>query len=235
MTDNRSVAVEARVPELSVIIELDNIRAKGVTRAELALTALAREISSASRPIEWRIGSPGEAVPLWVGDLILRTGLSVAVDTQHQHVVPVGDRRYYEVKNVLAAGALGNVLVFVDGDVIPEPGWLTRLTAPFVDPSVDVVCGKTVVGPLSSFYVRSIAATWIYDPVRRLGVERVVFFNANNVAFRRNLFAEREFPDERDQYRDRVRGPRPSTGRGGCGRTTGQRCSRVAPRTTVPG
>ena len=43
-------------------------------------------------------------------------------------------------RNVGLAAARGEVAVFVDDDVRPEPGWITPLAAAF-EPGIDVVCG----------------------------------------------------------------------------------------------
>jgi GT2 family glycosyltransferase len=51
--------------------------------------------------------------------------------------------------------ARGQVLAFTDSDCRPQPGWLAALVAPFADPSVDVVQGRTLpAGPVPP-YARS--------------------------------------------------------------------------------
>jgi len=49
---------------------------------------------------------------------------------------------YYEQKNRGAREAGGPIVLFLDSDVIPEPGWLAGILDSFADPAVDVVCGN---------------------------------------------------------------------------------------------
>jgi hypothetical protein len=187
-------------PDVSVLIEFDNVRRKGDERADLALRALARELQSSARSAEVLIGVPDESLP-WVRELVSRGGLGTAASAGTT-VVPAGERRYYEIKNLLAHRSRGDILAFLDCDVIVQPGWLRALLAPFDDPETDVVRGWTVVGPLDDFYTRCLAAVWtVFNPLPRAAPGDVVFFHANNVAFRRDAFLAQPFPFQPDQYR----------------------------------
>jgi hypothetical protein len=77
--------------------------------------------------------------------------------------------------------------VFLDSDVIPEPGWLPGLLGSFADPAVEVVCGNCYLdtGDLVS---KSLALAWFF-PLRdgREVLARQDSFFANNVAFRREV------------------------------------------------
>jgi hypothetical protein len=186
-----------------VLVEFDNLRTKGSKghgRGVEALRALAEELRDCGEPLDVVIGVPGDAVPRWVSDVVDDSALA-AVPQADVRVVPVGTRRYYAVKNFLANCTAAPIVVFLDCDVIPQPGWQDALTAPFADPGVMVVCGRAVVGPLRSYYERAISATWIFDPLPRAGRELVTFFDANSVAFRREFFLDHQFPDEPDQFR----------------------------------
>ncbi|MBM4012262.1 MAG: glycosyltransferase family 2 protein [Planctomycetes bacterium] len=98
-------------------------------------------------------------------------------------------RSYYEQKNLGAESARGRYVVFLDSDVIPEPGWLERLLDSFADPRVEVVCGNCFLdtGDLVS---KSVALAWFF-PLRdgREVLARQESFFANNVAFRREVAA----------------------------------------------
>lgn len=107
---------------------------------------------------------------------------------------------YYQKKNFGFALASGEIVLFVDSDLAPEPGWLSALTAPFADPAKSVVVGRTHF-ETGTLYDRAMALFWIFDeriaqdrlrPTRRLV--------SNNIAFRRPLFAALPFPD-RATYR----------------------------------
>ena len=102
---------------------------------------------------------------------------------------------YYGKKNHGFTLTSGDVVVFVDSDLIPESDWLRNLVAPFADFRVSLVVGRTHL-ETSTLYERAVALFWIFDardassslrPTRRLV--------SNNVAFRRALFTHFPFPD----------------------------------------
>jgi hypothetical protein len=107
---------------------------------------------------------------------------------------------YYQKKNFGFARTLGDIAIFIDSDLVVEPGWLSALVAPFADPAKSVVVGRTHF-ETGSLYERAMALFWIFD--ERLGEDivrptrRLV---SNNIAFRRPLFAALPFPD-RPTYR----------------------------------
>jgi hypothetical protein len=107
---------------------------------------------------------------------------------------------YYQKKNFGFARCAGEVVLFLDSDLLPEPAWLGTLMRPFADPSKSVVVGRTHF-ETGSLYERAVALFWIFDerldgdevrPTRRLV--------SNNIAFRRRVFAALPFPD-RPTYR----------------------------------
>jgi glycosyltransferase involved in cell wall biosynthesis len=104
--------------------------------------------------------------------------------------------RYYEQKNAGAAAAEGDVVVFVDSDTIPEPGWLRELLRPFDDPAVEVVAGATYTN-YRTVPDKAFAVTWNF-PLRPDDgpIHSTVHFNANCVAFRRATWAEHPFPED---------------------------------------
>jgi hypothetical protein len=105
----------------------------------------------------------------------------------------VPDSRYYELKNHGASEATGGILVFLDSDAVPEPGWLEALLAPFADPAVDVVAGQTYIQP-DSLYAKAFALWWFFPLRAPAGPLRPVrHFFANNVAFRRSIFRAHPF------------------------------------------
>src|SRR5438552_161234 len=111
---------------------------------------------------------------------------------------------YYELKNRAVREAGGHVLVFLDCDVLPEPGWLTHLLAPLTDPAISVVGGNTYVEP-TGVYSRTFAANWIF-PLRASTDELAPMTRlaTNNVAFRRATAERFPFPSM------------PETSRGAC-------------------
>lgn len=118
----------------------------------------------------------------WKGDLRFLTASS-------------GD--YYEQKNEGAALASGELLIFLDSDIVPEPGWLQAILDSFANPGV-AVAGGTVEVEISGLYSKAMALGWFFAPPQNAGLSRSSKFLANNVAFRRSAF--RPFP-RTGQYR----------------------------------
>jgi len=115
-------------------------------------------------------------------------------------LLAVRNATYCRLKNAAAQIATADVVVFLDCDVIPEPGWLETITSPFADPSVDVVVGNTYVDcEDGKTYSRAMALTWMF-PLRdgrglRDAWGRSSVFYANNLAVRRCVFVSNPFPD----------------------------------------
>jgi len=107
---------------------------------------------------------------------------------------------YYQKKNFGFARARGEIILFVDSDLAPEPGWLGALTRPFADPARSVVVGRTHF-ETGTLYERAMALFWIFDErLERDEVRPTPRLVSNNIAFRRPLFAALPFPD-RTTYR----------------------------------
>lgn len=107
---------------------------------------------------------------------------------------------YYQKKNFGFARSRGEIVLFLDSDLSPEPGWLGALMRPFADGSKSVVVGRTHF-ETGTLYERAVALFWIFD--ERLGGDEVRPTRrlvSNNIAFRRRLFAALPFPD-RPTYR----------------------------------
>ena len=172
-------------PDVSIIIEWDNVTLAGAPRAQAMMRRLAEEAGSCARPLEILICHDGEAPP---DASIKGCGLPPV-----WRVVRAPGARYYELKNRGAAESAGEILVFLDSDAIPEPGWLEGILAPFGDPAVQVVAGHAYI-QAESLYSRAFALTWFFP--LRAGPEPlkpVTRFFANNVASRRPTFLAHPF------------------------------------------
>jgi len=100
------------------------------------------------------------------------------------------DAGYYDHKNRGFDASTGDIVAFLDGDTDPSPGWLAALTAPFAD-GAQVVAGKTS-------YPGALAALGTELDFPLFAAETpgcVRAFFANNVAFRREVFAARRYPE----------------------------------------
>lgn len=114
---------------------------------------------------------------------------------------------YYEAKNKGFDATTADVVVFADADCEPEADWLEKLTDPFADSSVGVAAGRTtyqdgVLGAAAS------AVDFMYfpgpkgaDPARTKDEGVTRNFYANNVAFRREVFARFRYQKADHIYR----------------------------------
>ena len=118
-------------------------------------------------------------------------GLSEAARVQ---AVSVSGGRYYELKNAGISRSDGELIVLLDSDAVPEPGWLAALLAPFHDPKTIVVHGCTYLGHFD-LVSRTLAMIWVF-PLRDHDEREVKrrSLNANNCAFRAKTLGLNPFP-----------------------------------------
>jgi Glycosyl transferase family 2 len=182
---------EKSAVKVSVVVEWETALEGKPSRAAACLASLRAQVAELQSPCETVLcfdpaqateGSVRSALGgAWPGPLVVAA-------------VPSG-LDYYGKKNHGFTLTSGEVVVFVDSDVVPEPGWLRSIVAPFTDFRVSCVLGRTHL-ETSTSYERAVALFWIFeerDPSSALRpTGRLV---SNNVAFRRALFAHLPFPD----------------------------------------
>jgi hypothetical protein len=179
----------------SVIIEWENVLLAGSSRAVEMLRRLAIQMRSLRQR-----GVEGEALLVQEADDPMPESLAQVIQNVFGaaagsvRAVPVLQKRYYEKKNEGAAAAKGDILVFLDSDVLPEDGWLERLLAPFTQTNAAVVAGATYLEP-ATLYTRAVAAFWFFPPrTEEEGLVRADTIFGNNIAFRRQVFLEHPYP-----------------------------------------
>ncbi|MBV9119498.1 MAG: glycosyltransferase [Chloroflexi bacterium] len=159
------------MPVASVIIPAYNA---GGTLAE-CLMALERE------------GVPGPDVDLIVVDDRSDDGTASIARGRQLCTLAGAGRGPAAARNLGAREARGEVLVFLDADTAPEPGWLAALLAPFDDPGVVAVKGayhsaqRSLVARFSQLEFESKYA-------RLARARRVDFVDTGTAAFRRQAF-----------------------------------------------
>ncbi len=110
-------------------------------------------------------------------------------------LVPTPGLTYYKLKNHGVARTTTDLVVMLDSDAAPEPGWLPGLLAPFADPEVMAVGGFTVLGH-NNLLSRVMALIWIFHlRSEREITKRRKKINANNCAFRTAFFKANPWPD----------------------------------------
>jgi hypothetical protein len=196
--DDRPVQNEKSLT-YSVVIELENATTICWDEVRGVLQSLTSEIQSSS--FRGAAGAePDGAVPAdWRPQVLfchadeearsgpLRDELSrefpLLAEVARISCLAVPGGRYYELKNAGIAQADGEVIVLLDSDAQPEPGWLQALLAPFQLADTICVNGYTYLGH-SDFISRTLALIWVF-PLRHdspRAVERRAL-NVNNCAF----------------------------------------------------
>lgn len=205
---------------LSIVMEWANTRLNGTPRASIVLDRLARqwaEIVAGNYPATL----PAAAARFLDGldrraELLIVSGEApgAVLDPEIRHRLSawfdlglhVGrGLEYYPLKNFGAALASGDLLLFIDSDVVPDDGWLAHLLGSFARPEVDVVSGQTYVAP-TDLVARAYALGWSYELRDGEGelVQRRKFYG-NNVAFRTEVFRQTGFPSIGDRTRGAAR------------------------------
>ena len=185
---------------VSVVVEWENILLAEAERSRRMLRQLVREAETAvdqglaAGPIELLVCFDVEEVDGSVVAADLAAELPEKSSALSHRLVPVPGAEYYALKNAGAREVEGELLVFVDSDVVPEPGWLGNLLRPFADETVGVVAGNSYLEPIG-LYGKTFALAWFF-PLRatEAQVRPAAKFFANNVAFRRRVFDQFPFP-----------------------------------------
>ena len=103
---------------------------------------------------------------------------------------------YYELKNEGAKRASGDLLLFLDSDVIPDADWLKTLHTELATDFKRIAVGGVSCVDIDSLIGRAFAAGWFF-PVRpriRRIVDPAAFIFANNLLVRRTEFLANPFP-----------------------------------------
>jgi hypothetical protein len=183
--------------EISVIVEWENVVLAQDEVSCQMLRALARECQNTSRVTELRfvfdpaIVGADDLRRLVDREFVDQGNCRNIMDLIYQ---PVSGLHYYDLKNEGAKASGKDIIVFCDSDVIPEPGWLSLITGPLFDDDGPVaVAGASYVKP-DGLIGAAFAAGWFFplpSDVKDAG-DTSTFF-ANNVAFARSKFVERQF------------------------------------------
>jgi len=192
---------------LSIVVEWANTDRAGVARSATMLGEVERQIE------ELADGTAPLPLSFPVEILVVQTdGTTTAppvvnalaprrADLIERTVLTAPPTDYYGLKNHGFTQSGGDVVVFIDSDVVPEKGWLAAILAPLADPAAHVVAGHAYIAP-GGVYHKAFALFWFF-PLRLEGEvsPKAPALFANNLAFRRETFAR--FPFEADERASR--------------------------------
>ena len=185
--------------DISLVVEWENSRHTIESRTSQMMHQLAQQVERRLAEGEERfelivVYDPGDSPEASIQSMLDKhwAHLLARVSTK---TAMVPDGSYYVMKNVAASMAKGDILVFIDCDVLPEPNWLENILAPFADAEIGVSQGATYVQPYNTF-TKGLALAWLF-PLKNSSGElseegRVI---ANNIAFRRSIFLRFPYPD----------------------------------------
>jgi hypothetical protein len=189
----------SNAPSLSIVIEWENAKLSEAQRARRMLEQLASQLDEACRDTGREVDililyDPAAIDPKFI-EAMLDNVRPRAAWRARVSLMPSAARGYYGQKNFGAAHTGGDIVLFVDSDVIPRPGWLGHLLGAFERPEIEVVGGSTCV-ETGSLYEKAVALFWLF-PLRETEarIEEVPYFFANNIAFRRRILEENRFPE----------------------------------------
>jgi glycosyltransferase involved in cell wall biosynthesis len=139
------------------------------------LTALAAE------------GIPGQRAELIVVDDASTDDTAKAAAAAGARVLTAHGRGPAAARNLGAEASNADVLIFLDADTAPEPGWLDALLEPFSDPGIVAVKGRYVTRQRG--VVPRFSQLEFEEKYARLErAERIDFIDTGTAAFRRDVF-----------------------------------------------
>jgi hypothetical protein len=187
---------------LTILIEWENVLVAAEDRCVRMLEELAHQISPFDGGVEVLVLFNPEQISGAVIEEVLARHLRITPARRDISVrtVSAPGLHYYDLRNHGARLAQGGIIVCLDSDVIPEPGWLSALTSPILtDTRIDFVGGETHLDHAASFFDKAFALGWIFPPrssddALRPGNARQ--FWANNLACRRSFFLQHPYPTD---------------------------------------
>ncbi len=186
-------------PDISIVIEWENVILADMGRSIDMLEQLRKQIPALGRKVEVIVLFNPEQIErsLLENEVLSRLEPDENNSSLSLRVEQARGKHYYELKNEGARLAGGEIVVFLDSDVIPDDGWLANIVKPlYEDKEIKVVGGNAYVD-CPGLYSKAFATSWFYKlRVREnYGLVRSNLFHANNVAFRKEIITTHPFPE----------------------------------------
>ena len=194
------------LPSFSIVVEWENVRLAEFGRARKMLCELFRQLQQEHN----NFTDKPEIILVYDPDKISSEKIGRAIESEYRSnkylatlsFVEGRNLDYFRAKNLGAQHTHGDIIIFLDSDVVPEDGWLSSIVSPFKGAAVDVVCGRTYI-TTEGLYDSACALFWQFplrDPCEGLVEVEISSVFSNNIAFRRHQFVQMPFPDL-DQFR----------------------------------
>jgi len=187
------------IPPITILIEWENALDVEDEWTNRALRALAVELEAVASEVT----VPPRVLYLYDAGRVRESDITETIRVVAPHLgdfcklefVPTPGLTYYKLKNFGVTQTTTDLVVMLDSDAAPQPGWLAGLVAPFDTPEVMAVGGFTVLG-YNDLLSRVLALIWIFhlrsDRERTKKRKKI---NANNCAFRTAFFQANPWPD----------------------------------------
>lgn len=183
---------------VSVLIEWENAIAADQTRAIRMLERIRQDIREVGPDFFETLEIVSGLDPTGIDSSFVESILAEAfVDLPWVTIrnIPLPGRTYYEMKNECAVVARGDLIILLDSDVIPSPGWLRKLIESFDDPAVQI-CASSVHLAAGTLLEKTLALIWIFEiPPRVAGVVRTRSIWVNSTAYQKDVFLRFPLPD----------------------------------------
>ncbi|WP_374277215.1 glycosyltransferase [Azonexus sp.] len=186
--------------EISIIIEWENVLLAEQDRCITMLQEVRRQILASKREIEVLVIFNPQQVDRNIVEQALVSHLLPVSPSGREITCRIAEGEglhYYQLKNRGVQLSNGQIIIFIDSDVIPESGWLEALIKPFEEfPGMNVLAGHTYLAP-DDLPGQAFALGWFFPlrstiPALESGAKH---FFANNVAFRREILEQYPFPE----------------------------------------
>lgn len=186
---------QRQLPAFSIVVETDNLAAVDVEELRACLDSLNEQGDILRKADGIFVADGGTAPEQLLGELARRYPWLTVLRAD-------AGASYVELKLTGALQTPSEVVVFCDGDVRYESGWLAALLAGFEErPDADMIAGETTT-PITGPYSLAFGLSFNFP---RLSGERHVLpsttYWANNVAVRRTTLERIPLPDPSELFR----------------------------------
>jgi glycosyltransferase involved in cell wall biosynthesis len=186
------------IKSVSIVVEWENALQAADERPRLMLRALSHQISSKALQV-----TSSEIVVVFDPKVVnqleitkyVQNALGSPVQPTSLRFLAAPGSEYYAMKNLGARNSVGDVIVFIDSDVVPEPNWLERILSAF-DGSERTVVASAPYIECSDILSRTLALVWFFRlRTRSQDIVLAKDWKANSIALRREIALQFPFPE----------------------------------------